>query len=204
MQSPKKEERAISTVERLFDFSLNADMNSCKEGSKKIFESLIGFCNNDLFYEDVSLFENETIRVLSQLGQKMGRLATKDVNRNLLNTALGKLQRELQNQERVIAYMDNGLLSKGKDGVLLTNDALYFIKGKKTSRMRIVEIDKIILKVNSVFVYFDDDFTSDFHLSCFYDNGDTEGCSRTCAYIALRKREILRSSSKIMTLVTKD
>ena len=197
----KSETKTESNVEKLFKFSLKADMNSCKDSSKKIFSDMLGFCNNDTYFNDVSTFEKESVRVLSQMANKMGRLATRNVNTGLINIVCSKMSRELGSDERIIAYMDNGLISKGKDGVLITDKALHFIKGKKLLTIRIAEINRIVLKVNSNNIYFNDDMGpqySEFYMCCYYDNGDTVACSILCTYIALRRREILNSESKII------
>lgn len=196
----KPETRKESNVEKLFEFSLNADMNSCTDRSKKIFSDMLGYCNNDAYFNDVSTFEEELVHVLSQMTNKMGRLATRNANSGLINTVCDKMSKEFRSDERIIAYMDNGLLSKGKDGVLITDKAVHFIKGKKILTIRIAEIDRIVLQVNFNNIYFNDDMGSqysEFHMCCYYDNGDTVACSILCAYIALRRREILNTESKV-------
>lgn len=68
------------------------------------------------------------------------KFATQENSTNMLMTAVTNAQGYLLSDEAPLMFMNNGLLSKGKDGILITDKAILRITKKSVSKINLQDI----------------------------------------------------------------
>lgn len=123
-------------VERLIDYSKAGEFRA--EGCEKSFRMLCTCLNT-----------NETVATmlgyLNTLAQNHTECATRKVNKNLLDKITDNVSRCFEPDEKSLFYKDSALIFYGKNGILITNKAIYRIKKAGVRKLLFSKLETINL-----------------------------------------------------------
>lgn len=127
-----------------------------------------------------------------QLAKGKEECATLTWNQELGGRAVQIIVHTMRRDEIYFFYKDSGVFSKLKEGVLLTDKRIYFMKKKRFDFIEYANIRKIQKSTLGGHWYFDNDYMI-----------DTIGCTnmelgRILAYICMRAYETRRGEHKIV------
>ncbi len=123
---------------RLFDIRID-DIN---EKALKCWKELCAWIND----RDTIDSYLETI---DELAKKNSDIATNNVNVNILRTAETSIQSQFTSGEETLFFVNNGIISKGKDYFLVTNKSIFRVSKKKIYKIDFRDIHSIIIRMFS-------------------------------------------------------
>ena len=162
----------------------NTDFNvSGKETWEVLCSSLNSGKNSDQLKED-----------MIQLANDKEECATLTWNQELGNKAVKKIAYAMRQDEKYIFYKDSGFFPKAKEGILITDQRIFFLKKKQVQFLYFPSIRALRKSTIGGHWYFDG------NLTCVID---TIGCTnielgKILAYICMRTYEMRQEGHRIV------
>lgn len=133
----KREEQCIECREKKKLISsildIRVDKQNLKDKAKLTLMTLCSYLEGNNTLETYEL-------LFRQIAEKNADIAVEGKNIELLEKAKMRLAGVLGTNEKVIFYKDSGIISRAKEGVLITAQKIYFIKKKKVLQLNIGDI----------------------------------------------------------------
>ena len=151
--NPDLEEEQLTPAQKLFN------IGTIQQGALEIFKSMCACINNGRTLEEYMEFVNDMARESKEY-------FTNDVNANILRIAETNVSQQFVADEKSVLYIDKGVFSKGKDGFLVTNKAIYRIKKKGCAKVCYEEFHSLQTTIGTI-VHFCVNGNYDFGLCAF-------------------------------------
>lgn len=124
-QNTKKED-TLTPAEKLFDYNPNAMLNSyANEAWCEMCSWLNTGSNIDEFMQCINNYAK----------QKYSGVYTVTEKNEFLRMAESRVLNQMTSEETSLFFVNHGIISKGKDGFLITNKSIYKITKKNTSKI---------------------------------------------------------------------
>ncbi len=157
----KFSDKKIYDPKSILDCSKMGDYKS--EGCRKSFEKMYECLNNNEKLSDI-------LGLLNDLAKNNSNWATQEINKDLIDKVIvnNLMTSSMESYEIPLFYKDNAVLFYGKDGILITNKALYRIKKNRCkkifySELKSINLSDVFKSKNECMWYFNKDL--DFYLS---------------------------------------
>ena len=124
-------------------FNLLWDYERLSNFNKDVSESLrtLIYCTDELVTSD------EIEKYIRDRLLDDSEVAGSGFNEDILSGLKARLSPDFLPDERIIAYGNTGIFSKGKDGIVVTNDKTFFVSKKKYTFLRHQDIHSIRVEV---------------------------------------------------------
>lgn len=121
--NPNLEEEQLAPAQKLFD------IGTIQNGALETFTAMCECINGG------STLENYIEAINNHMAKTNKDFSTNGVNADILRIAQVNVSSQIAAGEKPIFYLNNGIFSKGKDGFLVTDKAIYRIKKKGCAKV---------------------------------------------------------------------
>ena len=151
-ENKEKKSNSVSPARKLFQFT---NLDTFGNEGNKTWEFICACLNSETSI-------NKYHEYLEEITKNNSDIAMQTLNTELLDKIFHRVSSYLFDNEKLIFYKDSGLFSKGKEGILITNKRIFFLKKNNILFLRLKDIKSLehpkYLHANSWFFngYFND------------------------------------------------